>query len=203
MTEQKKQEKKGKTFIIACGVMEKEIRQLIGEGELDADAVFLNKYLHINYEKLRQALQKSLLRHRDKKPVVIYGDVCLGFKGEMKKLVEECGATKVDALNCIDCMLGGSGRLLEIDPDHIYLFLTPSFIEWFEDMNRGTIEETRKMFSMLKGIILVDSMGDLDAFKERIDQISIQTGLPVLEHKRAGLDGIKSVILQTMEKQAS
>ena len=203
MIEQKSIGKNEKPFIISCGVMEKEIKQLLKKGELDADAVFLNKYLHINYEKLRQALQTSLLRHRDKKPVVIYGDACLGFNGEMKKLVDECGATKVDALNCIDCMLGGSGRLLEIDPDHIYLFLTPAFIEWFEDMNRGTIEETRKMFSMLKGIILVDSMGDLDAFRDRIDQISKQTGLPVLEHKRAGLDGLKAVILKALEKQAS
>ena len=183
--------------------MEKEIKQLLWKGELNADVVFLNKYLHINYEKLHQALQTSLLKHRDKKPMVIYGDVCLGFNGEMKKLVETCEATKVDALNCIDCMLGGSGRLLEIDPDHIYLFLTPAFIEWFEDMNRGSIEETRKIFSMLKGIILVDSMGDLDTFKDRIDQISKQTGLPVLEHKRVGLDGLKSVILKALEKQPS
>jgi hypothetical protein len=94
--------------------MEKEIKGLIGRGELDADVVFLNKYLHIDCIKLRQALQASLLKHRDKDPVVIYGDICLGFNGEMNKLVEECGATKVNALNCTDCMPGGSGRLLEI-----------------------------------------------------------------------------------------
>ena len=203
MTKQKSPVKNEKPFIISCGVMEKEIKQLIGRGEIDAEIVFLNKYLHIDYEKLRQALQASLLKYRDKKPVVIYGDVCLGFNGEMKKLVEEYGATKVDALNCIDCMLGGSGRLLEIDPDHIYLFLTPAFIEWVEDMNRGTIEETRKKFSMLKGIILVDSMGDLDAFKDRIDHISEQTCLPVLEHKSAGLEGLKSVILKALEEPPS
>jgi len=203
MTEQKSTVKNEKPFLISCGVMKKEIKRLIDGGELDADVVFLNKYLHIDYEKLHQALKASVLKHRDKNPLVIYGDVCLGFNDEMNKLVEECGATKVDALNCIDCMLGGSGRLMEVDPDHIYLFLTPAFIEWFEDMNRGTLEETRKMFSMLKGIILVDSMGDLDAFKDRIDQISEQTGLPVLEHKSAGLDGIKSVILKALEKPPS
>jgi hypothetical protein len=200
MTEQKSVATNEKPFIISCGVMEKEIKGLIGRGELDADVVFLNKYLHIDYIKLRQALQASLLKHRDKDPMVIYGDICLGFNGEMNKLVEECGATKVNALNCIDCMLGGSGRLLEIDPDHIYLFLTPAFIEWFEDMNSGTIEETRKMFSMLKGIILMDSMGDLDTYKDRIDQISEQTGLPVLAHKTTGLNGLKSVILKALEK---
>lgn len=203
MTQQKSAVKNERPFIISCGVMEKEIKQLLRKGELDADAVFLNKYLHINYEKLHQALQASLLKHRAKKPVVIYGDVCLGFNGEMKKLVEAFGATKVDALNCIDCMLGGSGRLLKIDPDHIYLFLTPAFIEWFEDMNRGSPQETRRMFSMLKGIILVDSMGDLEAFKDRIDHISKKTGLPVLEHKSPGLGGLKSVIFNALEKQQS
>jgi len=127
----------------------------------------------------------------------------LGLQRRDEKLVEEYGATKVDALNCIDCLLGGSGRLLEIDPDHIYLFPTPAFIEWFEDMNRGTMEETRKKFSMLRGIILVDSMGDLDAFKDRVEHISEQTGLPVLEHKGAGLDGLKSVILKALEEPQS
>ena len=200
MTKQKSPVKNKKPFIISCGVMEKEIKQLLARGKLDADVVFLNKYLHIDYEKLRQALKASLIKHQDKNPVVIYGDVCLGFNGEMKKLVEECGATKVDALNCIDCMLGGSGRLLEIDPDHIFLFLTPAFIEWFEDMKCGTIEETRKKFSMLRGIISVDSIGDLDTFKDRIDHISEQTGLPVLEHKSTGLDGLKSVILKALEE---
>ena len=203
MNKQKRPEKKERPFIISCGVMEKEIKQLLWKGELDADAVFLNKYLHINYEKLHQALQASLLRHRGKKPVVIYGDLCLGFNGEMKKLIKAYGASKVDALNCIDCLLGGSGRLLEIDPDHIYLFLTPAFIEWFEDINRGTVDETEKIFSMLKGIILVDSMGDLDAYKDRINQISEKTGLPVLEHKSTGLDGLKSVILKALENHPS
>ena len=203
MNQKKRSPKSERPFILSCGVMEKEIKQLIDNGELDAEVVFLNKYLHINYEKLHQALQASLLKHRARKPVVIYGDVCLGFNGEMKKLVAACGATKVDALNCIDCMLGGSGKLLEIDPDHVYLFLTPAFIEWFEDRNRGTLEETRKMFSMLKGIILVDSMGNLNAFRDRIDRISKQTGLPVLEHKKTGLDGLKSVILDALEREPS
>jgi hypothetical protein len=58
-------------------------------------------------------------------PVVIYGDVCLGFHQEMKALVKRYGAVKVDALNCIDCLLGGRGRLLEVDPDHKFFISDP------------------------------------------------------------------------------
>jgi hypothetical protein len=46
-------------------------------------------------------------------------------------------------------------------------------------------------------------MSDLDALKDRVGQISEKTGLPVLEHKRAGLDGLKSVILKALEDMPS
>jgi hypothetical protein len=60
--------------------------------------------------------------------VVLYGDICLGFQNQMAALVDEFNAVKVDALNCIDCYLGGGGRLLKIDPHHEYFFLNPSWI---------------------------------------------------------------------------
>jgi len=47
---------------------------------------------------------------------------------------------------------------------------------------------------MLKDVILVDSTGDLDACKDRIHQISKQTGVPVLKHKRAGMDSLNTAI---------
>ncbi len=171
--------------LIACGIMQKEIDTLISLGQIDAKVVFLDKGLHSDYQKLDQALERHKSRV-EAKPVVVYGDVCLGFKNEMRRLLERHGAAKVAALNCIDCLLGGEGKLLEIDPDHLYLFLTPAFIEFTERILSKTREETRRISSRLKGILPIDSLGNLDEYQDRIRAISDLTGLPIWETRKVG-----------------
>ena len=187
-------------LLISCGILQPEIEALIEGKEIEAEAVFLNKYLHTDYQKLHDALKASLRKHSRRKPVVIYGDVCMGFNGEMNALMTEYDVVKVDALNCIDCLLGGRGKLLEIDPDHRSFFLTPAFLEFSENLILGTKEDNRRRFSMLKGIIVLDSLGDMELHWDRIKHISDQTGLPLLEHWAVGLDGLKTVVEEALKK---
>ncbi len=192
-----------KPRLIACGIMQKEIETLISQGLIDAEAVFLDKELHVNYRKLERALTQALEKHRSRsaaKPVVVYGDLCLGFNNEMRGLMDRFGAVKVEALNCIDCLLGGKGKLSEIDPDHLFLFLTPAFIEFTERIMSKTKEETRRIFSPLKGICLIDSLGNLDDYQDRVEAISDRTGLPILETRKVGLTGLKTVIAKALQK---
>ena len=92
----------------------------------------------------------------------------------MKKFIDECGVVKVDALNCIDCLLGGKGKFLEADPDHELMFLYPGMIGFFshfkEKMQQENIDEDtfKKLFSGLKGIVLLDTLGE--AKKQRRDR---------------------------------
>jgi hypothetical protein len=51
---------------------------------------------------------------------------------EMKELVKEYGVIKVDAVNCIDCLLGGKGKYFEADPTHELLLLDPGYIGIFK-----------------------------------------------------------------------
>jgi hypothetical protein len=187
-------------LLISCGILQPEIEALIDREEIEAEAVFLNKYLHVDYRKLHAVLKTSLRKHRERKPVVVYGDVCLGFNGEMQALMIECDTIKVDGLNCIDCLLGGRGKLLEIDPNHRLFFLTPAFLEFSENLISGTKEDNRRRFNMLKGIMLVDSMGDMVRHRNRIMHISDQTGLPVVEHRVVGLDGLKAVVEEALQR---
>ena len=188
-------------LLISCGILQPEIEALIAREEIEAEAVFLNKYLHVDYRKLHDALKASLRKHRERKPVVIYGDVCLGFNGEMQALMIECDTIKVNALNCIDCLLGGRGKLLEIDPDHRLFFLTPAFLKFSENLISGTKEDNRRRFNMLKGIMLVDSLGDMVRHRNRIEHFSDQTGLPVVEHRVVGLDGLKAVVEEALQRR--
>ena len=118
----------------------------------------------------------------------------------MKVLMDRYDAVKVDGLNCIDCLLGGKGKLLEIDPDHKYLFLNPAFIQFAEKIRGKTKKRTRETYSMLDGIILLDAMGDLAAYQERIDEIVDHTGLPILDRKKIGVDGLKNVLLEALDR---
>lgn len=189
--------------IVSCGILEHEIRKLIQKGKIDAEVRFLPKNLHSDPLKLEKSLDKVLADYPvdgGPRPVLVYGDVCMGFDMEIKALVEKHGAVKVDALNCIDCLLGGGGELLRIDPEHVYLFLTTGFIDFTERIMGQTVEETRKMFSMLKGIISIDALGDLDQYRDRIETISDRTGLPILETRKVGLDPLKNVLTEAIER---
>ena len=189
--------------IISCGILKHEIRKLIQKGKINAEARFLPKNLHSDPVKLEKTLDKVLSGYRvdgGPRPVLVYGDVCMGFDMEIKALVEKHEAVKVDALNCIDCLLGGGGELLRIDPEHVYLFLTTGFIEFTERIMGQAVEETRKMFSMLKGITLIDALGDLEQYRNRIEAISDRTGLPILETRKVGLDPLRKVLSEAIER---
>lgn len=192
-----------KPCVISCGILKTEIERLIADGSLDIHPYFLSDKFHYDYKLLDQALTGAIRKHArlySGKIIVVYGDVCLGFNSEMNALIEKYNVIKVDALNCVDCLLGGKGKLLEIDPDHVYLFLNPSWVQFFEVWKGKSKDETRKNFTMLKGIILLDSLGNLDNYRAEIDEIADYTGLPILGKRDEGLDGLKELLLEAMEQ---
>lgn len=188
----------GKNLLISCGIFEPEINLLIKRGKIKADVIFLNKYLHLDYQKLHRALDASIKKYENRKPLIVYGDLCLGFNNEMQSLMADHGVSKVNGLNCIDCLLGGHGKLLEIDPLHHFFFLTPAFLEFSEKLITGTREQNIERFSMLKGIIIVDSLGNMELYRDHIEQFGKQTGLSVVDHLRPGLSGIKNIVNETL-----
>ena len=190
--------------LIACGIFRQELERIVEDAKLSVDIEYLDPGLHNDPKCLENALKKAIGDRRQKQQnniVIIYGDVCLGFQNEMKALTENYGLVKVDALNCIDCLLGGKGKLLEIDPKHEYFFLNPAWIE-LEFGNRDKskdIEEAQEEFRVLKGLFLLDTLGDLDDYSNDIAEIREYTGLPVVERKNIGIEGIQKVVLESIE----
>ena len=114
-------------------------QQLVNQGILDAELVFVSKYFHVDYEAVEKNLRKVLehtLKRSNGKVVLVYGDLCLGQNDEMKKLADEYGVVKVDAVNCIDCQLGGKGKFFEADPDHNLMFMGPGMIGFLQACKR-------------------------------------------------------------------
>ncbi len=195
-------------FLICCGILQKEIEKLVDDGQLPVEPFFLEAGLHVNYDELEEKLTKAIEKcSKDSSTgvIVVYGDWC---HPRMKEIIGKYdNVIKVDALNCIDCLLGGHRKLSEIDPNNEYFYLSPGWMPSnlkanprFSPIFYGTSsEEIRKQFSQLKGIMLFDSLGDLDEFKNEIEEFSNYTGLPILGKKVVGLGRLEELILETMK----
>ncbi len=195
--------------LVSCSVLKEEIEQLARQGSLNAELVFVSKFFHVDYEELeknlRKVLEKTLNRFKGK-VVLVYGDLCLGQDNEMKKLADEYGIVKVDAVNCIDCQMGGKGKFLEADADHNLMFMGPGMIGFFtyakQKMLKEGVDEAafEGMFGGIKGIVLLDTCGNMEKCKDELQKIGIN--LPILETRKTGLTGVKNVILEAIEKAA-
>jgi hypothetical protein len=192
---------KTKVCIVSCSVLKRELQNLIKEKKLDAELVLVSKNFHVDYKALEKNLRK-VLEHTKKrfngKIVLAYGDLCLGTDGEMKKLAKEFGVTKIDALNCIDCQLGGNGAFLVADPEHHLMFMGPGMIEFFKDMRlimlqQGVDEATfAGMFSGVEGFVVLDTCGDGEKWKTELEKIGM--GVQVIETRKIGCGGVLSVV---------
>ena len=199
--------KKTKICLVSCSVLKEEIKQLVKQRGLDVECVFVSKYFHVDYaqveKNLRRILEKTLQRFPEN-VVLVYGDLCLGMNNEMKRLAEEYGIVKIDALNCIDCQLGGNGKFLEADPNHDLMFLSPGLTEFFnhmkEAMRKENIDEDqlKQLFRGLRGIVLLDTLGKPDELRAEVERVN--TGLCILETRQVGLENTRKVIDEAIEK---
>ena len=187
--------------------MKREIKELVRQGKLDADVVFVSKYFHTDYDQLeknlRPVLKYTLQRHFGN-VVLVYGDLCLGPNGEMKELADQYGVVKVDAVNCVDCILGGKGRFLEADPDHDLMFFGPGMTEFFKYAKEKMLQEhvsedaIKNLFSGLRGIVYLDTLGESDNIERAVQELD--TGLPFLEIRKIGLEPLRRLLQETVER---
>ena len=197
---------KAKVCLVSCSVLKEELEQLVKRGSLDAALVFVSKYFHVDYEEIEKNLRKVLehtLKHFNGKVVLVYGDLCLGQNEEMKKLADQYGIVKVNALNCIDCQLGGEGKFLEADPEHNLMFMGPGMIAFFKHMKETMMKEGvdeavfAGMFSGIKGVVLLDTCGNAKECCKELEKLGI--GLPILETRKIGLENVKRVVLDAIQ----
>jgi hypothetical protein len=198
---------KPKVCLVSCSVLRKELELLKKQGKLDAELVFVSKLFHVDYAALENNLRK-VLEHTKKrfngKIVLVYGDLCLGIDGEMKQIAKEYGVAKVDAVNCVDCQLGGGGKFLEADHEHNLMFMGLGMIEFFENMkenlkNQGMDEAAFEgMFSGIKGIVVLDTLGEAEKCREALKQAGLN--LKVLETREIGAENVLSVVLGAIER---
>jgi hypothetical protein len=101
-------------------------------------------------------------------------------------------------------LLGGKGKYFEADPTHKLLLLDPGYIGIFKYWKKKAQQEgvdedaLRQIFCGLKGIMLLDTLGEAEKNIEEIAELNF--GLPVLETKKIGLDNLKLVISEAIAR---
>ena len=199
---------KFRPILISCGILRKEIEKLIEEKKLDVEPIFLDAGLHVVYAELEKELTSALEKHAEHSPngiIVVYGNMC---HPRIKKIVKKySNAVKVDALNCIDCILGGHQNLLQADPKCSHFYLSPGWMPsnlkkspQYREIFDWNMEGIKEQFEHLTGIIIIDSLDNLDEFKSDIEEFSYHTGLQVKDSKSVGLDGLKAIIDEAIKK---
>ncbi|MBK5133864.1 DUF1638 domain-containing protein [Candidatus Bathyarchaeota archaeon] len=198
---------KSKPCLVACSILKDEIKKLIKNKELDVETVFVSKYLHEDYTKIEKNLRPAIEQALKKYPrnvILVYGDLCLGTDNQMNKLVEEYGIVKIDALNCIDCQMGGKGKYLEADPNQNLFFLSPGMMDSFgyvKDMlKKEGFDETafKDIFKGLRGFVVLDTLGNSSKITEELRKFDI--GLEILETRYVGCENVKNNIEEAIEQ---
>jgi hypothetical protein len=197
---------KNRICLVSCSVLKRELQELARQGKLDADLVFVSKNFHIDYalveKNVRKVLETTLKRYGKGSVVLVHGDLCMGQDNEMKRLAEEFGVVKVDALNCIDCQMGGKGKSETADPEHNLMFMGPGMVEFFKDAkkklkNEGIDEKAFEgMFSGIKGFVILDTCGDAGKLKAELDELRM--GVPILEIRAIGLENVRQVVQEAI-----
>jgi hypothetical protein len=122
----------------------------------------------------------------------------------MSKLAKEYGIVKVDALNCIDCQLGGKGKSEDANPEHNLMFMSVGMIDFFKDMKtqltmQGVDEEgLRKMISGIEGFVILDTVDTSEKCRHELEKLN--TGVRIVETRKIGVEPVKSVVMAAIEK---
>ena len=164
--------------------------------------------LHVVYVELEKVITARLDKHKKCAPngiIVIYGDMC---HPRIKKIVKRYNKTvKVDALNCIDSLLGGHKQLLKTDPKCGHFYLSPGWMpsnlkrsKYFKEIFNWKLKDIKEQFEHLKGLIVIDSLDNIDELRRDIEEFSYNTGLVVKKVKHVGLDGLKALIEEASKK---
>lgn len=83
------------------------------------------------------------------------------------------------------------------------MFMAPGMIGFFmhakEELRKEGVDDVAfsNMFSGIKGIVLLDTCGNLEKCQEELEKSGI--GLSILETKNIGLEGVKQVIFDAIK----
>ena len=104
--------------IIGCGILEKEIRYLAKKNNWSQHLIFLPSGLHVDFDKLRNSLEKCLPQYKEKPGAIFYG-TCHPC---MDEILAGTQCSRTPGQNCVDIYLGRDRFSQELQQGAFFLF---------------------------------------------------------------------------------
>ncbi|HET7467308.1 MAG TPA: DUF1638 domain-containing protein [Candidatus Dormibacteraeota bacterium] len=122
----------GRTAMIVCGALGREVKEIADRRGWDVDIHGLSAYLHLYPDRIVTELEAKLrdLRPRYDRLVVVYGDC--GTAGRLDPVLEEAGAARVPGPHCYEMFAGAETFERVMDERPATFFLTDWLVRNFE-----------------------------------------------------------------------
>jgi len=180
-------------LFISCGIFKEEIAYLIKSRGLDWNVVFLDAALHVNFDKLKTELVRTLEQyHGDQRELnVLYGHC----HPDIMEILDRYGAKKLNAGNCLEAMVGRE-EVERLNAEGTSFFLSAGWVENWEKMFKLGKDDFNldftTMFSNYERIVVFDT-GVIPIDDDKVKAFSEFTKLPVVR-KDISLDHLQSLI---------
>jgi hypothetical protein len=185
-----------KTVLVSCGIFREELEYLAREGLLDGDTVFLDAALHVNFDKLKEQLVRTLDGNcrKDCDVKVLYG----ACHPEMAEILERYGAKRMAANNCLEALVGADEMRRHESAGKTF-FLSAGWINNWEEMFALGKEDFdfdfQAMFRPYERVLVFET-GVIPIDEVKLQRFKLFTRLPVerttisLDHLVAQLQNV-------------
>lgn len=187
----------GAELIIGCGILKKEVSFLVEKNGRQQRTTFLPSGLHVDFEKLRNSLEKCLGLHAAEPAVVFYG----ACHPRMDQILETAGVIRTPGQNCVDIYLGHETFCRELEQGAFFLFEDWA-LHWKEIVGAvmpGDPEIMRSIFRGAHTYLLAIRTPCSDDFSAEAEAISAMTSLE-LRWIDAGLEHLEANLAATLAR---
>ena len=187
-------------LLLGCGILQNEIRFLIEKNGWLLETHFLDSALHIDFDKLSQALRSALNRHAKRETIVFYG-ACHPL---MESILADAGTFRTEGKNCVEMLLGPERFSAELEQGAFFLLE-----EWAHRWERivtatfGTNREViREIYQGDRNYLLCISTPCSGDFRAEAEEAGRLVGLP-LRWLDVSLDHLEAVLAAAMAQRRS
>jgi len=189
--------------LLGCGILQREIRFLIGKNGWPLATHFLDSSLHIDFDKLSLTLTSALKQHEEHDVIVFYG-ACHPL---MEQILDEADTFRTEGQNCVEMLLGRELFCRELEKGAFFL-LEEWAMHWGKIITAsfGTNREViREIFRGDRQYLLCISTPCSRDFKAEAEDAGRLVGLPLrwldvtLDHLEALLE--KAINRKTRESE--
>jgi hypothetical protein len=183
-------------IFISCGIFKEELEYLLGDKGLDWKIIYLEAALHVNFDRLKEALIEALEENKKTgtELKVLYGHC----HPEIMAILEQYDAKKIHAGNCLEALVGPE-EIMRLNNEGTAFFLSAGWVNNWEKMfalgKKDFNFDFKTMFDGYKRIIVFDTE-IIPIDEEKVEKFSKFTNLPV-ERKPITLDYFFNLIEST------